>query len=91
MQEYLFLVLFIILSSAAADMDELDSNFSKLKIFTEDNLSLAPSSTESLFVEGKVLKIVSFLFYQRDASILHPRTRRLFSHIPKYTKQIDIF
>ncbi|XP_073455325.1 rho guanine nucleotide exchange factor 18 isoform X1 [Aquarana catesbeiana] len=37
--------------SAAADMDELDSNFSKLKIFTEDNLSLAPSSTESLFVE----------------------------------------
>ncbi|XP_018414177.1 PREDICTED: rho guanine nucleotide exchange factor 18 [Nanorana parkeri] len=38
-------------SSAAADMDDLDSPFSKLKIFTEDNLSLAPSSTESLFVE----------------------------------------
>ncbi|XP_040183004.1 rho guanine nucleotide exchange factor 18 isoform X2 [Rana temporaria] len=37
--------------SVAADMDELDSNFSKLKIFTEDNVSLAPSSTESLFVE----------------------------------------
>nr|DBA28591.1 TPA: hypothetical protein GDO54_008920 [Pyxicephalus adspersus] len=38
-------------SSTTSDMDELDSNISKQKIFTEDNLSLAPSSTESLFVE----------------------------------------
>lgn len=72
MQEYLFLLINL-LSSVAADMDELDSNFSKLKLFTEDNLSLAPSSTESLFVEGNVLKMVSFLLSPKYASILHPR------------------
>ncbi|XP_056426375.1 rho guanine nucleotide exchange factor 18 [Hyla sarda] len=38
-------------SSTAAEMDELDSNFTKLKIFTDDNVSLAPSTTESVFVE----------------------------------------
>ncbi|XP_040273731.1 rho guanine nucleotide exchange factor 18 isoform X1 [Bufo bufo] len=38
-------------SSTAAEMDELDSNFTKMRIFTEDNVSLAPSTTESVFVE----------------------------------------
>ncbi|CAI9536196.1 unnamed protein product, partial [Staurois parvus] len=41
-------------SSTTADMDELDSNFSKLKFLTEDSLSLAPSSTESFFVEEAI-------------------------------------
>ncbi|XP_068089867.1 rho guanine nucleotide exchange factor 18-like isoform X2 [Hyperolius riggenbachi] len=37
--------------TSSADMDELDSGFGKLKIFTDDNVSLAPSTTESIFVE----------------------------------------
>ncbi|XP_073542392.1 rho guanine nucleotide exchange factor 18-like isoform X2 [Phyllobates terribilis] len=38
-------------SSFAAEMDELDSNFTKFRISTDDNVSLAPSTTESVFVE----------------------------------------
>ncbi|KAM3938942.1 LOW QUALITY PROTEIN: rho guanine nucleotide exchange factor 18 [Leptodactylus fuscus] len=38
-------------SSSVAEMDEFDSNFTKLKIFTEDNVSLAPSTIDSVFVE----------------------------------------
>ncbi|CAJ0962025.1 unnamed protein product [Ranitomeya imitator] len=38
-------------SSAAGEMDELDSNFIKSRIFTDDNVSLAPSTTEPVFVE----------------------------------------
>ncbi|XP_077129657.1 rho guanine nucleotide exchange factor 18 isoform X3 [Ranitomeya variabilis] len=38
-------------SSAAGEMDELDSNFMKSRFFTDDNVSLAPSTTEPVFVE----------------------------------------
>ncbi|XP_069834032.1 rho guanine nucleotide exchange factor 18 isoform X2 [Dendropsophus ebraccatus] len=38
-------------SSAVAEMDEFDSNFTKLRIFTDDNVSLAPSTAEPAFVE----------------------------------------
>ncbi|KAM9330552.1 rho guanine nucleotide exchange factor 18 [Gastrophryne carolinensis] len=38
-------------SSTAVDMDESDSNFSKLKLFTEDTISLASSTSETIFVE----------------------------------------
>ncbi|XP_063772399.1 rho guanine nucleotide exchange factor 18 isoform X2 [Pseudophryne corroboree] len=37
-------------AGSASEMDELDSHFTKLKIFTDDNVSLA-STTESTFVE----------------------------------------
>ncbi|XP_071969996.1 rho guanine nucleotide exchange factor 18 isoform X2 [Engystomops pustulosus] len=38
-------------SSTTAEMDEFDSSFTKLRIFTDDNVSLAPSTTDSVFVE----------------------------------------
>ncbi|KAG9480483.1 hypothetical protein GDO78_012116 [Eleutherodactylus coqui] len=38
-------------SSTAEAMDEFDSSFTKLRIFADDSVSLAPSTTESVFVE----------------------------------------
>ncbi|XP_075719304.1 rho guanine nucleotide exchange factor 18 [Rhinoderma darwinii] len=38
-------------SSTVAEMDEFDSSITKLRIFTDDNVSLAPSTTESVFLE----------------------------------------
>ncbi|XP_075208654.1 rho guanine nucleotide exchange factor 18 [Anomaloglossus baeobatrachus] len=39
------------ISSSLAEMDELDSSFPKFRIFSDDNVSLAPSTTEPVFVE----------------------------------------
>lgn len=42
-------------------MDEGDSGFMKLKPASEDVVSLAPSTTESVFVEGKELLMLNHI------------------------------
>ncbi|XP_053558907.1 rho guanine nucleotide exchange factor 18 [Bombina bombina] len=38
-------------SATTVDMEEVDSGFGRLRLFSEDAISLAPSTTESIFVE----------------------------------------
>ncbi|KAM8961224.1 rho guanine nucleotide exchange factor 18 [Pelodytes ibericus] len=69
----------------AAEMDEVDSGFTKMRIFLDDNVSLAPSTADSLFVEDSVY---SSIRTELEADALEFETETWSSAVePQYAKK----